>query len=72
MDAENAITVENLTKVYDGFTLKDVSFKVPAGSVVGFIGENGAGKSTTIKALLGLIPVDKGQVEVLGHKIFME
>ena len=31
MDAENAITVENLTKVYDGFTLKDVSFKVPAG-----------------------------------------
>ncbi len=72
MGAENAITVENLTKVYDGFTLKDVSFKVPEGSVVGFIGENGAGKSTTIKALLGLIPVDKGQVEVLGHKIFME
>lgn len=71
MGAQNAITVENLSKGYDGFALKDVSFSVPTGSIVGFIGENGAGKSTTIKALLGLIPVDSGQVEVLGHKIFM-
>ncbi|MDE7333778.1 MAG: ABC transporter ATP-binding protein [Lachnospiraceae bacterium] len=69
MGAENAITVENLTKRYDGFTLKDVSFQVPSGSIVGFIGENGAGKSTTIKALLGLMPIDGGQIEVLGHKI---
>lgn len=72
MGAENAITVEHLTKRYDGFTLKDVSFQVPAGSIVGFIGENGAGKSTTIKAVLGLIPVDGGQVQVLGHKISAE
>lgn len=42
MNVENAIEVKNLTKVYSGFRLDDVSFQVPTGSVVGFIGENGA------------------------------
>ncbi|MDO4302985.1 MAG: ABC transporter ATP-binding protein [Bacillota bacterium] len=66
---KNAIEVKNLTKIYDGFKLNNISFQIPEGSVVGFIGENGAGKSTTIKALLGLIPVEEGQVNVLGHLI---
>lgn len=66
---KNAIEVKNLTKIYDGFKLNNISFEIPEGSVVGFIGENGAGKSTTIKALLGLIPVEEGQVNVLGHLI---
>ena len=48
---ENCIEVKGITKNYKQFSLKDVSFSVPCGSVVGFIGENGAGKSTSIKAI---------------------
>lgn len=69
MDGKNAIIVRNLTKHYEGFTLDHVSFEIPKGSVVGFVGENGAGKSTTIKAILGLIPVDDGEIELLGHRM---
>lgn len=50
---KNKIEIKNLTKHYGGFTLDNVSFGVPRGSVVGLIGENGAGKSTIIKSLLG-------------------
>ena len=65
---EYAIKVEGLTKYYKDFTLDNVSFAVPKGSIVGFIGENGAGKSTTIKAILNLIQKDAGMVELLGQK----
>jgi len=65
---EYAIEVRGLTKQYKGFTLDDVSFQIPAGSIVGFIGENGAGKSTTIKAILDLIHPDKGEVKLLGKE----
>lgn len=60
-----AIEVKGLTKHYQGFTLDHVNFQVPAGSIVGFIGENGAGKSTTIKAILDLIHIDEGKVRIL-------
>lgn len=66
---KNAITVKNLTKKYEGFQLNNISFEIPKGSIVGFVGENGAGKSTTIKAILGLLPVESGEIELLGHKI---
>ncbi len=68
-DMKNAIEVKNLTKTYDGFKLNNICFEIPEGSVVGFIGENGAGKSTTIKALLGLMPIDQGEIKVLGHQL---
>ena len=55
-----------LTKRFGDFTLDRVSFTVPEGCVVGFIGENGAGKSTTIKCLLGLVNPDGGKAEVFG------
>lgn len=64
---ENCIELKNVTRSYNKFALKDVSFAVPTGSVMGFIGENGAGKSTTIKALLGLIRPDSGSITVLGE-----
>ena len=64
---ENAIAIRGLQKHYKDFSLRDVSFNVPAGSIVGFIGENGAGKTTTIKALLGIIRNDGGELRVLGH-----
>ena len=62
----NALTVSGLTKTYQDFVLDQVSFSVPSGSIVGLIGENGAGKSTTINAALGLIQKEAGQVSVLG------
>ena len=63
---KNAIVVKNICKKYEDFSLDHVSFRVPEGSIVGFIGENGAGKSTTIRAILDLIRLDGGSVEVLG------
>ena len=64
----NAFTVSGLTKTYQDFVLDQVSFSVPSGSIVGLIGENGAGKSTTINAALGLIQKEAGQVSVLGRE----
>ena len=64
----NALTVSGLTKTYPDFVLDQVSFSVPSGSIVGLIGENGAGKSTTINAALGLIQKEAGQVSVLGRE----
>ena len=60
------IEARGLTKHYSGFSLEGVDLTVNEGEVVGFIGQNGAGKSTTIKALLGLFPVDGGTSSVLG------
>lgn len=62
----NNISVRGMTKKFNDFTLGGVSFDVPAGSVVGFIGENGAGKSTTIKGILGLIAPNGGGAYVFG------
>ena len=67
-----AISIQNLKKTYDKFQLKDISFSVPYGSIVGFIGENGAGKSTTIKALLNIIRRDSGNISILGMDIDKE
>ena len=64
---ENCIELKNVTRKYNKFALNNVSFTVPTGSVMGFIGENGAGKSTTIQALLGLIRPDSGSITVLGE-----
>ncbi len=65
---EYAIEVSNLTKYYKDFTLNHISFQIPKGSVVGMIGENGAGKSTTIKAILNLICPEEGKIKVLGQE----
>ncbi len=62
----NALSISGLTKTYADFTLDGVSFDVPVGSIVGLIGENGAGKSTTINAVLGLIQKEAGHVSLLG------
>lgn len=64
---ENSIEIKNLTVRYPKFTLENVSLTIPCGTVMGLIGENGAGKSTTIKAILGLIKVGDGSVTVLGE-----
>ena len=62
----NALEVKNLTKSFGSFTLRDVTFTLPMGGALGLVGENGAGKSTTIALLLNLLPRDGGEVRVLG------
>lgn len=66
---KNALTVSELTKKYKEFSLSDVSFEVPQGAIVGLIGENGAGKSTTINAILGLTHKDAGEISIMGTPI---
>jgi ABC-2 type transport system ATP-binding protein len=61
------VTIEGLKKQYGAFAL-DVSLEIPAGRITGLVGKNGAGKSTVIKALLGLIRPDGGKVTVFGKE----
>ena len=65
---ENKIEVNNLSKKYDGFELKNINFAVPKGSIVGFVGENGAGKTTTIKSILNITNAN-GNIKILGKDI---
>lgn len=64
---ENALEIKNLSKKYPEFTLDNINITLPAGCIMGFIGENGAGKSTTIKAILDLIEKDSGEITILGE-----
>lgn len=66
---DTILQVENLTKYYPGFSLDHVSFSVPKGMIMGLIGENGAGKSTTIHAILDLIKKDDGTVTFWGQNL---
>ncbi len=49
--------------------LKDISLKVPQGSIFGFLGKNGAGKTTTLKLILGLLKIQKGEVSIFGQSL---
>ena len=62
----NAIEIKHATKRYTGFTLDDVSFALPKGCILGLVGENGAGKTTMISMLLGIVPLDDGEITMLG------
>jgi ABC-2 type transport system ATP-binding protein len=61
-----AVQFEGVGKDYPHFTLDDVNLELPTGSIMGFIGANGAGKSTTLRILMGLVHQDRGAVHVLG------
>lgn len=63
--SDYSLKVENLSKKYDDFLLDKVSFYVPKGNIVGLIGENGAGKSTTINTMLDIIERDSGDIYIL-------
>jgi ABC-2 type transport system ATP-binding protein len=63
----NAIEIRGLTKKYKDFTLDNIDLVLPQGCIMGLIGENGAGKSTTIKLIMNMIHRDAGEIKVLGH-----
>ena len=62
----NALEIKNLTKAYPGFTLDNLNLTLPSGCIMGLIGENGAGKSTTIKLILNMLHKDCGTIRILG------
>ena len=67
--SDYAIEIKNLIKKFDGFTLGPINFCIPKGTIVGYIGQNGAGKSTTIKHILGLLRPMEGEIKVNGITI---
>ena len=70
---EPVIQVENLTRRFGDFVAVDhVNFDVRAGEVVGYLGPNGSGKTTTIRMLLGLIAPSDGKATVLGFDAFKQ
>jgi ABC-2 type transport system ATP-binding protein len=70
---ETIITTENLTKRFGDFTaVEHVSFSVEAGEIVGYLGPNGSGKTTTIRMLLGLLEPSEGKATVLGFDAFRQ
>ncbi|SLN21293.1 ABC transporter ATP-binding protein [Oceanibacterium hippocampi] len=69
----SAVAVDRLSKNYDGILAVDeISFTVPAGSVMALLGGNGAGKTTTISMLLGLLTPTSGGITVLGHDMLAD
>ena len=61
------LDVLSLTKTYPKFTLKDISFSLQEGRIMGLIGKNGAGKSTTLKAMLNMVSPDRGIIQMFDH-----
>lgn len=62
----NAIEIKDLCKTYPGFSLDHVNLTLPCGCIMGLVGENGAGKSTTIRMILDMIARDSGTITLLG------
>ena len=63
---ENILEINGLGKKYDDFSLKDVSFSLPKGFIMGFVGQNGSGKTTTIRSILNMAKIDSGKISVFG------
>ena len=63
----NALEINNLYKSFSGFSLDNLNLTLPSGCIMGLIGENGAGKSTTIKLILDILHKDSGRITILGR-----
>lgn len=69
---KNKLVIKNFSKKYGNsklFAVKDASFEVEAGKICGFLGHNGAGKSTIIKSIVGIQPITEGNIEVCGFDV---
>jgi len=66
----NALEIENISKKFDSFyAVRNLSFKIPEGTIYGLLGPNGAGKTTTIRMIMNIIIPDEGNIKVLNHKM---
>ena len=73
MTRQNIIQVQNLTKKFGDFTAVDsISFEVKKGEIFGFLGANGAGKTTAMKMLIGILKPTSGKAEVAGFDVFSQ
>lgn len=63
----NAIEIKNVSKSFGGFKIDNLNLTLPCGCIMGLIGENGAGKSTTIKLILDILHKDSGAITILGN-----
>ena len=66
MDTNNILEIQGLNKSYEDFALRDVSFALPRGYIMGFVGENGCGKTTTIRSILNMAKYESGKISVFG------
>lgn len=64
--SKNIVVVNSIKKNYPDFAIDEVNFTIEQGSIVGLLGENGAGKTTIIKSLIGLVSLDLGEVRIFG------
>lgn len=64
------LQISNLSKIYPAFTLQDVNFSLEEGRIMGLIGKNGAGKSTTIKTMLNMVCPNTGNIIMFGKDFF--
>ena len=65
----NAIQLSHINKSFGDFAIRDLCLEVPSGTICGLVGENGAGKSTTIRLLMGALRPDSGSARVLGTDV---
>lgn len=63
---DNILEINGLSKAYKDFALKNISFALPKGYIMGFVGQNGSGKTTTIRSILGMAKPDSGKITVFG------
>lgn len=63
---ETMISMKNVSKNYGDYKLKNMNLEIPGGCIMGLIGENGAGKSTTIKMILDIVHMDSGSISIMG------
>lgn len=65
----NALELKNVSRSFTGFEMKDMTFSLPEGCILGLVGKNGAGKSTIIRLIMDMISKDSGTIHVLGKNI---
>lgn len=68
----NILNVDNLNKSYNGgksFTVRSINFQIGEGEIVGLVGKNGAGKSTIIKSITGVLPFEVGKISICGFDV---
>ena len=63
----NAIALNHICKSFGSFAIQDLTLEVPEGTICGLVGENGAGKSTTLRLIMNTITRDSGEITVLGQ-----